>query len=83
MIFHFSKHKKRILSAALCGSLMLSVGAPVLAFDENTITSSIFAEEQMEEAVLMSENPVSLAESGYILQRLGCLLYTSPSPRDS
>ena len=71
MIFHFSKHKKRILSAALCGSLMLSVGAPVLAFDENTITSSIFAEEQMEEAVLMSENPVSLAESGYILQRLG------------
>ena len=64
MIFHFSKHKKRILSAALCGSLMLSVGAPVLAFDENTITSSIFAEEQMEEAVLMSENPVSLAESG-------------------
>ena len=47
MIFHFSKHKKRILSAALCGSLMLSVGAPVLAFDENTITSSIFAEEHV------------------------------------
>ena len=48
MIFHFSKHKKRMISAALCGSLMLSVGAPVFAFDENTITSSVFAEEQIE-----------------------------------
>ena len=70
MIFHFSKYKKRMISAALCGSLMLSVGAPVFAFDENTITSSVFAEEQIE-SNLMSGNPVSLAESGYILQRLG------------
>lgn len=72
MTFHFSKHKKRMLSAALCGSLMLSVGAPVFAFDENTITSSVFSEEQ-EQAVLVSENAVSLAESGYILQRLGLI----------
>lgn len=71
MIFDFSKHKKRLLSAALCGSMMLSMGAPVFAFDENTITSTIFAEEQTEEAVLMSGNPVNLAQSGYILKRLG------------
>lgn len=70
MISHVSKHKKRILSAVLCGSLMWSVGASVFAFDENTITtSSVFSEEQ--QAVLMSGNAVSLAESGYILQRLG------------
>ena len=63
MNFHLRKHKKRILSAVLCGSMMLSAGAQALAFDSETIVSSLFDGAQ--------SSTTDLSDSGYALQRLG------------
>ena len=63
MNFHLRKHKKRILSAVLCGSMMLSTGAQTLAFDSETIFSSLFDGAQ--------SSATDLSDSGYALQRLG------------
>lgn len=61
MDFHLHRHKKRIFSAVLCGSVMLSSGAQ--AFDSGTIFSSLFSSAQSSTA--------DLSDSGYALQRLG------------
>ncbi|MCD8355359.1 MAG: RICIN domain-containing protein [Clostridia bacterium] len=74
MIFHLPKYKKRIVSAVLCSSLMLSAGAPVFAFDENTITSSVFEEVQTKESAQVVQNAMSLANSGYALKSLGLIV---------
>ncbi|MDO4174189.1 MAG: RICIN domain-containing protein [Eubacteriales bacterium] len=71
MIFHSPKYKKRIASAILCGSVMLSAGAPVFAWDDaEELVSTVFEEIQTEEAASV----VSLADSGYALQRLGVVV---------
>lgn len=68
MIFHSPKYKKRIVSAILCSSIMLSAGAPVFALDnpEETV-SEVLEEIQTKE----TEAIPGLADSGYALQRLG------------
>lgn len=70
MRFDVSKQKKRVLSALLCGSMMISTGVPVFAFaDTDTVFSSVFsAEQEMEQ-----EEAVDLSVSGYALQRLGLI----------
>lgn len=51
MIFHSSKQKKRILSALLCGTMMVSAGAQVFAADMDMISTEeeIPAEQQIEQ----------------------------------
>lgn len=62
--FHLPEQKKKVISALLCGSMMLSAGVPVFAFaDSNAVFSSVFAAEQ--------QGSADLSESAYVLQRLG------------
>lgn len=64
MNFHLREHKKRILSAVLCGSMMLPAGAQAMAFDTRTIFDSVFASAS-------SSGTADLSDCGYALQRLG------------
>ncbi|HIV68066.1 MAG TPA: RICIN domain-containing protein [Candidatus Butyricicoccus stercorigallinarum] len=64
MNFHLREHKKRILSAVLCGSMMLPAGAQAMAFDTRTIFDSVFASAS-------SSSTADLSDCGYALQRLG------------
>lgn len=66
MKFHLLKHKKRLISAVLCGSMLASAGASALGVENETIFSSIFSDAQL--------NAADLSDSGYALKRLGLVV---------
>ncbi len=62
MVFHSSMQKKRILSALLCGTVMVSAGAQVFAADIDTISTEeeIPAEQQSEQVETAEQTDVLL-----------------------
>ena len=61
MNFHIRNHKKRLLSAVLCGAMMLTAGLSAAAFDSQTVVSSLFA----------NSAEADLSHSGASLKNLG------------
>ena len=84
MILFSATYKKRLLSAVLCGSMLLTAGASAFASqpeelntEENTASIEIM-EEAMPSAVyssaMLASNALNLADAGYALKRLGLVL---------
>lgn len=67
MNFHLPK--KKMISAMLCGTLMLSMGMSALAFSDSSIASDVF-EEQMAASQTFAAS-ADLSQSPYVLKRLG------------
>ncbi len=67
MNFHLPK--KKMISAVLCGTLMLSAGMSALAFSDSSIASNVF-EEQMAASQTFAAS-ADLSQSPYVLKRLG------------
>lgn len=68
MQFHLQNHRKRVLSAVLSGAVLMTAGAPALAYNTDystSIISSVF-----ENAV---KNETDLSMSGHVLQHLGLI----------
>lgn len=62
MQFHLSKRVKKILSAALCGTMLVPAATvPVIAYNNQELIQNVF----------QSANNLDLSQSGAILQRLG------------
>lgn len=83
MILFSAKYKKRLLSAVLCGSMLLTAGASAFASEpEEVNTEDTAAIEIMEEAMptdvysaaMLASNSINLSDAGYALKRLGLVL---------
>ncbi len=71
MNFHLPK--KKMISAVLCGSMMLSVGVPAFAFSDSSLAAEVFEETPVVSNQTLADASADLSQSPYVLQRLGLI----------
>jgi len=70
---NFHLPKKKMISAVLCSSMMLSVGVSAFAFSDSSLAAEVFEETPVVSNQTLADASADLSQSPYVLQRLGLI----------